>query len=234
MFGEYEVKYKEESSRDHGLLPVKRPSIPAPKRRITETEIEGRDGVLIEDEETWEPIVIPVEFNFMSLPERWGESYREAKKWLLKDAGNLQFSDDPDYFYKVLSCQILESERTSKKIGKFTAEFTCDPLNYMVSGLQEIDPGMKIHNYGEISHPVYKITGNGDCILTVNGKTMKATVGQNLTIETDLMIAYREDGNMQNTAVTGNYEDLYLKEGDNEISITEGFSLKIIPYWRCI
>lgn len=234
MFAEYEINYKNEGSRQHGILPVRRPSIPAPERRVTKTEIEGRDGVMIEDGETWGPIVIPVELNFMAPPERWGEVYRDAKKWLLKDTGNLQFADDPHYFYKVLSCQITDSERTSRKIGKFTAEFTCDPYTYMVSGLQEMDPDEEIFNYGEVSHPVYKITGNGSCTLTVNGKTMKATVGQNLTIDTDLMIAYREDGEMKNATVTGNYEDLYLQEGDNEVSITAGFGLKIVPNWRCI
>ena len=55
MFAEYEINYKNEGSRQHGLLPVRRPSIPAPERRVTETEIEGRDGVLIEDGETWGP-----------------------------------------------------------------------------------------------------------------------------------------------------------------------------------
>ena len=234
MFEEYEVEYKNEGSRMHGLLPVRRPSIPAPERRVTETEIEGRDGVLVEDGETWEPLVIPVEFNFMTAPERWGETYRDAKKWLLKDTGNLKFQDDPSCFYKVMFCRITESERTSRKIGRFTAEFTCDPYTYMISGLQEMDPSEMIFNYGEISKPIYKITGNGNCILTVNGKNMKATVEENLIIDTDLMIAYRKDGEMKNTMIIGNYEDLYLQEGDNMVSITESFGLKIIPNWRCI
>ena len=63
---------------------------------------------------------------------------------------------------------------------------------------------------------------------------MTANVGQNLTIDTDLMIAYRQDGTMQNTAVTGDYENLYLLPGDNVISITDGFDLKIIPNWRTL
>ena len=71
-------------------------------------------------------------------------------------------------------------------------------------------------------------------MLTVNGKTMKATVGQNLTIDTERMLAYRTDGTLMNTSVTGDYEDLYLQAGENEISITSGFSLKIIPNWRCM
>ena len=46
------------------------------------------------------------------------------------------------------------------------------------------------------------------------------------------MIAYRTDGTMQNTSLTGDYEDLYLIEGENKVSITSGFVLKIIPNWR--
>ena len=69
------------------------------------------------------------------------------------------------------------------------------------------------------------------CTLMVNGNEMTANVGQNLTIDTDLMMAYRQDGTLQNTAVTGDYEDLYLVPGDNVINITSGFDLKIIPNW---
>ena len=63
---------------------------------------------------------------------------------------------------------------------------------------------------------------------------MSATVGQNLTIDTDLMIAYRMDGDINNIAVTGNYEDLWLQEGENTISITSGYDLSIIPNWRTL
>lgn len=58
------------------------------------------------------------------------------------------------------------------------------------------------------------------CTLTVNGNTMTANVGQNLTIDTDRMIAYRSDGTLNNTQVTGNYEDMYLLNGENEISFS--------------
>lgn len=88
------------------------------------------------------------------------------------------------------------------------------------------------YHAGEESHPVYKILGEGVCTLTVNGKTMTANVGQNLTIDTDRQLAYRSDGTLNNTAVTGNYEDLVLVEGDNKVTITDGFDLKVIPYWR--
>lgn len=234
MYGGYSVIYKNEDCQQYKLLPIRRPNIPAPEKRIKETRIPGRSGILIEDEETWEPITIPVEFNFIGKADEWASIYRNAKKWLLTGTGHLTFSDDWNYFYKVLYCKITDTERTSRRIGKFNAEFTCDPYTYMMNGLQEISLGEKIFNCGEVSLPVYKITGNGGCTLTVNGKAMKATVGQNLTINTELMIAYRTDGTLQNGKVTGDYEDLYLLEGENQISITKGFDLKVIPNWRCI
>ena len=104
----------------------------------------------------------------------------------------------------------------------------------MDSGKYEITDFENIYNPYSVSHPEYLIIGEGNCTLTVNGKTMEANVGQNLTINTDLMLAYRKDGEMQNTQVTGNYEDLYLAEGENQISISAGFEMTVIPNWRCL
>lgn len=70
--------------------------------------------------------------------------------------------------------------------------------------------------------------------LTVNGKKVTANVGQNLTIDTELMMAYREDGTIQNTALTGDYEELFLQPGDNTITFSSGFIVSIVPRWRIL
>lgn len=72
---------------------------------------------------------------------------------------------------------------------------------------------MCLMNRYEICHPIYFITGEGMCTLTVNGNTMTSNVGQNLTINTDKKLAYRTDKTMQNTQVSGHYEDLYMQRG---------------------
>ena len=81
------------------------------------------------------------------------------------------------------------------------------------------------------ARPVYEIIGEGVCELTVNGSAMSANVGQNLTIDTARQCAYRTDGTAQNTAVTGDYTKLYLRTGENAISVSTGFTLRIIPHW---
>ena len=106
--------------------------------------------------------------------------------------------------------------------------------HYKISGSDKYDYEDVIFNNCDISKPIYFIKGEGICYLVVNGSEVKCNVGQNLTINTFLELSYREDGSLQNTSINGDYKDLYLIEGKNEISITEGFDLKIIPNWRCI
>lgn len=229
----YSIVFNGRRCEDYGIHPVTRPNIPAPQKDIEVLTIPGKSGMLTKDNKRYEPIEIPIEFNFSSRPGEWGLAFRNAKRWL-SGSGELEFSDDPDYFYKVYYAQIVESERELKRIGRFNANFTCDPFSYLKDGKREYDSSEVLYNPYSVAHPAYRITGEGVCCLTVNNQTMRANVGQNLTIDTDRMIAFREDGTINNTAISGDYEDLYLQEGDNQISITSGFALKVVPNWRSI
>lgn len=212
-----------------------RPSIPTPEANIEYITIPGRDGSMTIKNGTVKDIVIQVAFIFKTKPEWFQEKFRRAKAWLMSGGnGKMKFSDDTDFFYKVRNVVIGESERTVKRVGEFTAEFTCHGCQYLEEGEKEQVPDEVKYNPYFISHPIYKIEGEGVCRLSVNGNTMKANVGQNLTIDTELMIAYRRDGSLANTEVSGDYDKLYLLEGENSIEITEGFKLKVVPNWRCL
>lgn len=227
------IEYKNEDSRNKKMMIMERPSIPAAKKNRTAIKIPGRDGELMVADGTVDDIVIPVRFNFLTEQDRWSETFRVAKKWIT-GTGKLIIADDPNFYYKVKIASIEESERLVRRIGRFTANFMCSGFQYEKSGEIKISVIEKIINDYDVSHPVYYITGEGMCTVTVNGKSMTANVGQNITIDTELQIAYRNDAELQNTSVSGNYEDLYLQEGVNKITITNGFTLKIAPMWRCL
>lgn len=229
----YSIYYNRENCEKYGIIPVRRPSVPAPEMRVTETEIPGRDGVLIETDHTYSPITISVEMNFLAPKSKWMETFRAAKRWLTGN-GWLMLGDDKEYMYKVYYCRITDTERTSWRLGKFTAEFVCDPYSYAVIGQKEYDYTEILKNPYMISHPIYKITGSGVCTLTVNGNQMKATVNKKIMIDTDRMIAYNADGTNQSNLISGDYEELYLLEGNNTISITSGFQLTVKPNWRAL
>lgn len=208
------------------------PSIPSARERINLIEIPGRDGVLTEVI-GYEPTEFELIFNFIGNKEEFHRKWDTIKEWLSARNCKLTFSDDSEWYYRVNYFELDAIERPTSRIGVFTAKVhTVDGLKYATNGLEEYGiEDVKFNQYLECK-PIYKITGEGTCTLTVNGKTMKANVGQNLTIDTEKMLAYREDGTLMNTSVAGDYEDLYLQSGDNSISISPNFTLKIIPNWR--
>ena len=230
----FDIEYNGEMSYQHGIRIQTRPDIPAPVRNIETIEIPGRDELLYRiGDVAYDDITITVEMGYYSRPDHFGRYSRQIKRWL-SGSGRLKFTDDPDIFYKVKNIELDDIERKLKKIGLFEADFVCSPFCYIESGSWEMSVDEVKYNPYMTCHPVYKITGNGQCTLSVNGNTMKAEVGQNLVIDTERMLSFRGDGSIQNTAVTGDYEDLYLVPGDNEISITSGFGMTVIPQWRCL
>ena len=228
----YDVQFNGQTAESVGMEVVRRPNIPSPQIRYSTYTIPGRDGTIYGTDGTIEDIDIDIEFNFISNPENWAKALAKAKKWLLSGPGKLIFGDDSDFFYAVKKVELGEAERPCHEIGKFTATFTCEGYRYYRAG--EYEYKAIEHNSGTTSHPLYIIRGNGDCILTVNEKKINIKVQDNIIIDTDLMLAYREGGILTNTSISGWYEDAYLKPGKNTVSISDGFDIKIRPRWRCL
>ncbi len=230
----YDLEFNGRTASMLGIKIAYRPDMPVPQRSIESIKIPGRDGSLIISDSTYNDITIDVEMNFISRPTDWGYRFSQIKKWL-KGSGRLKFPFENGNFYKCKNVSIDTVYRTVKEAGEFTASFLCEPYAYFESGTIPIEQTTPtILNPYSLSKPIYIVTGTGECKLWVNGNIMTANVEGNLTIDTDLMIAYKEDGTIQNTKVTGDYEGLYLKEGENDLTINNPFSLQIIPNWRTL
>lgn len=107
----YDISFNDVRASSIGILPVRRPSVPAPEPRFEEITIPGRDGLLIlldgvNEEVTYNSITISVEFNFWAKPHRWAEVFRAAKKWI-KGSGNLIFEDDASFFIRFYPVKFL-------------------------------------------------------------------------------------------------------------------------------
>ena len=230
----YNIFYNGKSGNEIGVWVKERPPIPAPVLRTETISVPGRDGDLHRKTREIEDITIMVEFGFNSPENRWQETFRCAKRWLSSNGdGLLEMSDNKGYCYRVKSVTVGESEREARIFGAFTADFVCAGCHYPVSGqIIYSDMDEITYNPGFMCKPTYYITGDGVCTLSVNGKAVKANVGQNIIINTELMIAYRKDGTIANTAIKGDYEDLYMEEGNNTITIAKGFALTVKPNWR--
>lgn len=205
-----------------------RPNIPTPEEKVNVETLEGMDGSLYESTGFYEDIEIEVECNYVTPVLNWHNLLRDIRKFI--KGSKLQFSDDILHFYKIKKATLGECERVLRKGARFTINFVLAPYSYISTGEHYYPFKQAMNNLYDTCHPVYHITGEGECTLTVNGKEMSADVGQELFIDTDLRIAYRT--NLENGNVTGDYTDLWLNHGINEISITSGFNLEVKPNWR--
>lgn len=164
--------------------------------------------------------------------EDFEEKLETVKKWLMRSK-KISFTDCEDKYFIVKKVELTDIRRKYGFIGNITVVFTCEPFSYLKCGNFE-NENKKLYNPGIFSQPIYILRGEGVCTITVNGKSITANVAQNLTIDTERMISYREDGTLQNTVISGDYEDLYLQEGENIITVSDGFECKVIPRWRCL
>lgn len=229
----YTIMFNEETAEGYGVFVESRPSLPSAEENLQIHTLPGRDGDLYVRDGTVKDVEIPINFNFSSDPVYWMEKLRNVKRWLNSNGSRkLYFGDSPEWFYKVKNIVTGDCERRMKRKGSFTAVFVCEGYSYLEDGSLKTNE-RRIYNEYDISHPIYYIRGEGVCTLTVNGRTMRANVGQNLTIDTDRKIAYKMDGTLTNTAVTGDYEHLYLQRGENAITISGGFTLETQTNLRC-
>ena len=225
----YFILYNDETNLDVNLLIKDRPSKPAPIKEYEEIKVPG--GKTVYRENGYRDIDITISFNFIA-KDSWDNDFRRMKKWLLSKGNNkLKFSDDFEVYYKVNKVTIDTPERIMKKIGRFNATFTCEPFVYIDE--VEIELNTVLYNDYLISKPIYRIVGEGYLTFNINNKIIKANVGQELIIDTDKRLCYRE-GIVNNVALEGKYEDMYLLEGENTFSWTNGFKIYILPNLRCL
>ncbi|GKX65651.1 distal tail protein Dit [Inconstantimicrobium mannanitabidum] len=225
---------------DLGIKTIKRPSIPIPKKRYKTTTVSGKDGDYYTTNGEYEDITIPVDFNFIDRTN-FHAKCRQIDKWLnkIKDY-QLKFSDDLGVFYKVKKIECDEIERVYKVLGKFTVKFTCDPYAWLVEGQQSITlNGNNIINDFEATKPIYIINAEGLITLKVNGKEVTINVGQQVTINTELQLCFKNKELINLALKTGKFEDLYLNEGINTIEYSVGTSgtlasIQLIPNWKTL
>lgn len=234
----YFLVYNNLRSTDLRIRIESRPSKPSPIMEYEVVKVPG--GKTLYRERGYDDIEITVNFNFISRkPALWDKDWRKIKKWLLsKNNNKLKFGDDLEGYYKVNKVEIDTPERILRQHGKFSVTFTCEPYFYLDCDEMEIVTGQTIHNDHEISMPIYRITGNGELTITINNKPIKVNVGQETKIDTELGLTYR-DNQINNVSLTGNYEDLYLQEGENTFTLTptnpqQVFRVFVTPNWRCL
>lgn len=236
---DFYILFNGKTNIDVGVDIVNRPTIPTPVERVNIITRTNKEDVY-KHTGVYEDMTFSIEFNFDTYDfeeVNVKDLLRAIKVWLLTYQDNkLVFSDDLDWYFKVKNVVISETAlQEIEDFGNLTVDFTVAPYQYKLAGLQPISCGATMYNEYFNSCPKYLIEGDGLCTLTINGNKLQVNVSDNCTIDTELGLCVRNDGTYHNVSNNiSDYSDFYLKTGDNTISITNGFELKIVPNWRCL
>ncbi len=226
----YDFQFNKMRACDVGLLVIKRPDIAIAEREYNKKYIKGREGSL-----TIPGCLKDLEWSFhcnYKINENIVlEKSRQLKAWL-QGSGELVVSDDINVYYKVKHADIYDFVRVHKEIAQLKIKFTCDPFAYdNITGNLEVDHKELGINHGEPSEPEYLVKGNGVCVITVNSKEFQLNVSGEARIDTRAMLIKQGEEIINNKA-KGRYTDLMLQRGENDVKVSEGFELRIIPNWR--
>lgn len=219
--------------------------IPFPKKKVAIQDIPGGESIVIPEgdnlEKAYEDTKITLNLDILN-KKIVENKFREIIKWLsIITDDRLIFCDDPDYFYIVKDVNVPSGfEKELIDSGATTIELTLSPFQYSLIGQEELT--LQEENYlfnpDLPSFPKIIIGGEGQISIRFNGKKVKVDVGQEIIIDVEKELIYRE-GSIENSRKTGSWEDLVLFHGDNTVIVKPypGSRLdyvKLIPNWRSL
>lgn len=208
------------------LAPISKPQV----RTQVET-VDGRSG----------DIVTPLGFSAYDKVISIGLTYNYNIDEIIEyfnSSGAVIFSNEPD---KVYQYAIYEQIDFEKLIRFKTAEVTLhvQPFKFSTSeqpqtfNISTSPASVSIVNAGNIySRPILTITATGDVALSLNGSEILniefGETEQTIIINCEALNAYDEQNNLLNRLVIGNYDNIKLNKGSNEIGLTGDVTTLII------
>lgn len=221
-----------------GLYISKLPPISKPLQRTNIEEIDGRDG----------DIVTTLGYSAYDKEMEiglFGDYNIDEIISFFTQEGTITFSNEPDKYYKFKIINDINFEEF-QRFKTATVVFHCQPFKFSTTeGTRTFTTfpsnTVVICNNGNVySKPTLTLTGSGTINLSLNGVQVAvvslANEGETIEIDLDKLEAYNPATKvLKNRQVTGDYENLYLKVGNNTISWTGTItSVKLKNYSRWI
>lgn len=232
--------YDGKSSENFGICIEETPSLDRPERKYNVYKVPGRNGDIIEMTDAWE--------NVDKTYEVWAANdyFREVaqdftaiSEWLFKTKGYTRLEDDfePNVYRLAYFVGPLDVENLLNMYGRTKITFKCRPERFYKSGerMIEVTNGGSIHNpTGFTSKPLIKVTGSGNCTITIGSNTMNISgLSDYIFIDCDSMEAYRQAAENKNRMISGHFPT--IDPGYQQVRTTGSVTkVEVIPRWYTI
>jgi predicted phage tail component-like protein len=214
------------------------PPISKPPIRTRIETVDGRDG----------DIVTTLGYEAYDKPIKIGLTYNYDIDEIIEyfnSSGEVIFSNEPDKYYRYAIYEQIDFERLIRfktaevvlHVQPFKFSTIEKPQTFTVSSSPA---SLNVYNAGNIyAKPIITLTATGDVALSLNGSEILniefGETAQTIIINCEELNAYDEQNILQNRLVTGNYDNIKLNKGSNEIGLTGNVSsLTINKYSRWI
>ena len=200
------------------LAPISKPQV----RTQVET-IDGRSG----------DIVTPLGYSAYDKVITIGLTYNydiDAIIDYFNSSGVVVFSNEPDKYYQFAIYEQIDFERLIRfkkaevtlHVQPFKFSLLEQPQTFNIS---ESPASLSIYNAGNIyARPIMSITATGSVTFALNGSDILVIefgeTSQTIIINCEELNAYDEQNILLNRLITGNYDNIKLNKGSNEISLT--------------
>ncbi len=228
------------STRNFGISVEKYPDQVGAARRIKTISVPGRNGMLHQDEGSYDDVPKAYSCYFRGEKPTPEQSHAVAN-WLLSPETYQRLEDfyDPSFYRMAIYTGTLDIENILNLYGRFTAKFRCMPQAFLKAGEQPISfstPGKLCNPTGQPALPVITVYGESGGMLSVGSCVVEIkTLADFLTLDSELQDAYRlAPGGAPENKNDSIYAPAFpiLGAGESVISWTGGIqSVKIIPRW---
>ena len=229
MIQDYNFYFNCFYTKDLGLILSEYPNIPALIENTKETEIEGRDGVLIEKLETFQNRKISCTFKIID-DEDYNKKLAIIKSWIRNIKENKLYINNDKYFL----VENVEADEIRRELGKeaeITINFICKPFLYSEEIIKKyVNKTIDINNFGDCAtEPIIIIYGSGNIKLAVNEEAMTIEKVKDLVvINSKLKTVTDANGLSKDWDTIGNFP--ILEAGKNNITVSGATGEIIIKY----
>lgn len=228
------------NSVEFGICIEETPSLDRPKRHYKVYDVPGRNGEIIEMMNSFENI--DKEYKVWAANDYFRDvtqDYIAISEWLNATNGYCRLEDDfePDIYRMAYFTGPFDVENLLTLYGKTKLKFRCRPERFYKSGERSIEVanGGNIHNFTAFTaKPLIKITGSGNCSITIGTHTMNiANLVDYIYIDCDNMEAYRQKAENRNLLISGDFP--VIDPGNQQVRTTGSVTkIEIIPNWYTI
>lgn len=204
---------------------------------VERVAVPGRDGELLISNNRLNSAELSFPVNFVKEKGLIATEVYKISEWLnVEGYKDLTISYDPDFIYRAAYLETFSIEETMRQFGKTTINFMCYPIKYFKDGMQRqnLSNGLALNGKGNVkTKPIIKLTGNGETVLTINGrKTKLKDVQGNIVLDMQSNQVYSGNLSAWNKVVRSpEFVMPFLDAGRNLISWTGNFSVEITPFW---